>query len=601
MPPIPDLLRSAASLAQMGQLSMAADTCREILKKQPRNPQALRLLGMIALHKGDLATAITSLTTASLALPRDTDLHTNLGVALLHARKFPESEAASRKAAQLDPRNIEALHNAALAQREQNRLGDTIASLEAAVAIDPARPDIQIALGDNLRDAGRVAEAIPHYRAALAHESHAPAASAAELRLAVASNYIETDPLAARTLHEAVGTRLTAQAAAQGVRPRSSFTNTRDEHRRLRVGFVSGDFRAHVCSVFFEPLLRHRDKERFHFTLYSTSPIEDHVTARFRTLSDNFRAMHNRADLGATIATDAIDILIDTTGHYDFSRLDVFARRAAPVQLTWLGYPNTTGLSEIDARIVDAITDPPGSDSSCTERLARLDPPFLCYQPRETVIGDAIPDTPPVSPSPVASGSFRGLTYGIFTNLSKITDPMIALWSTILQRAPGSRVILKSRWLNDDAVWNHLHARFTTSGAPPDAVQRRPYLYHFGDHAKDYADIDLALDTHPYAGTTTTCDSAYMGVPMLTLTGNTHASRVTASLNTALGLTDWIARSPDDYIAKAVAAAHDPSPLIALRPTLRDRLLASPLCNAPNFARRFESLLRNEWQRWLRD
>lgn len=589
MPPIPDLLRSAASLAQMGQLSMAADTCREILKKQPRNPQAHRLLGMIALHKGDLPTAITSLTTAALALPRDTDLHTNLGVALLHTRKFAESEAASRKALAAEPRNAEAWHNIALAQREQSRLGDAIVSLESAFAIDPARPDINIALGDNLRDAGRVAEAIPHYTAALAHESHAPPA---ELRLAVASNYIETDPAAARTLHEAVGSRLTAQAKSSGIRARTDFPNTRDPDRILRVGVVSGDFRAHVCSVFFEPFLRHYNRDKLHVTLYSTSPIEDHVTARFRGLCDTFRPMHNRADLGATIAADAIDILLDTTGHYDFSRLDVFARRSAPIQLTWLGYPNTTGLPEIDARIVDTITDPIGTEGSALERLARLPAPFLCYQPRESD-----PAPPPVAPSPAASGA--PFTYGIFTNLSKITDPMIALWSTILARNTNTRIILKSRWLNDDAVWQHLHARFIAAGSPGEAVKRRPYVFHFADHARDYADIDVALDTHPYAGTTTTCDSAYMGVPMLTLTGATHASRVTASLNTALGLSDWIAHSPDDYIAKAVAAARDPSSLIALRPTLRDRLLTSPLCDGPSFSRRFEQLLRDEWRRWL--
>jgi len=591
MPPIPDLLRSAASLAQMGQLGMAADACREILKKQPRNPTAHRILGMIALHAGDLATAITSLTTAALAFPRDTDLHTNLGVALLHARQFPKSEAASRKALAAEPRNIEALHNIALAQREQGRLGDAITSLESAIAIDPARPELRIALGDNLRDAGRVAEAIPHYRAALPHESHAPAA---ELRLAVASNYIETNPFAARTLHETVGTRLAAQAHSSGVRTRGSFPNTRDADRILRIGVISGDFRSHVCSVFFEPLLRHYDRAKLHVTLYSTSPIEDHVTARFRTLCNSFRAMHNRADLGATIASDAIDILIDTTGHYDFSRLDVFARRSAPVQLTWLGYPNTTGLTTIDARIVDAITDQPGTEGSALERLARLPAPFLCYQPRESD-----PAPPPVAPSPCAAGA--PFTYGIFTNLSKITDPMIALWSTILARTTNTRIILKSRWLKDDSVWNQLHACFTAAGAPGAAIERRPYVFHFADHARDYADIDLALDTHPYAGTTTTCDSAYMGVPMLTLTGATHASRVTASLNSALGLTEWIAHSPDDYVTKAVAAARDPSSLIALRPTLRHRLLNSPLCDAPQFCRRFEQLLRDEWRRWLSD
>jgi len=283
-----------------------------------------------------------------------------------------------------------------------------------------------------------------------------------------------------------------------------------------------------------------------------------------------------------------VDILIECAGHTNAARLDAAAWFAAPVQCTWLGYPNTTGLRRIGWRIVDSVSDPVGtSEPHCVERLLRVDPCAWCYRPSEGM--------PEVAPSP--AGASGRLTFGSFNNLAKITPRVASAWGAILARAPHARLILKDRWKDSPKSIGWLLDAIVAAGARPEQIEVIGFA-PTADFLATYARVDLQLDPFPYNGTTTTCESLWLGVPVLTLEGRWHAARVGTSLLTAAGLTEFIAPTVDAYIEKAAALANDPAPLIALRPNLRAKLAAGPLRDEAGYCRAFESALRHAWRNW---
>lgn len=362
----------------------------------------------------------------------------------------------------------------------------------------------------------------------------------------------------------------------------------RDPERRVRVGLVSTDFRRHSVAYFVDAILRHLDRARFHVTCYSAVTREDDVTASFRALADAWTSLNPLDDAQAAerIARDGIDILIDLNGHTTGGRLGVLRRRPAPVQVTYCGYPATTGLPAIDYRVVDATTDPPGSESHCTERLVRLDPCFLCYSPPG--------DLPPVSPAPAATSGH--VTFGSFNATSKLNEPLLDLWSRVMREVPGSRLALKAASLVDPRLREDLAARFVARGVGRERLDLLPPHGPLREHLDAYSRVDVALDPFPYHGTTTTCEALLMGVPVVTRAGVMHAGRVGVSLLRAVGLGELIASDEDGYVALAHALAKDVARLSGLRATLRGRLLASPLCDAPAFAARFGQALRTIWK-----
>jgi predicted O-linked N-acetylglucosamine transferase (SPINDLY family) len=367
----------------------------------------------------------------------------------------------------------------------------------------------------------------------------------------------------------------------------------RDPLRRLRVGYLSPDFREHSVASFIEPVLKLHDRSRFEVWCYSNLPLPDDTTTRIKAAVDGWRDVDKLSD-GETarlIREDRIDILVDLSGHTANSRLAVLAARPALVQMTWLGYPNTTGLRTIDYRITDWVADPAGEDAYYSEELLRLEGCFLCYRPD--------PNTPEVAPLPALKSGH--VTFGSFNNFSKINPGVLQLWAEVLKQVPGSRLLLKCPALTDTTVRDRVSAALQALGIGAERVELLGHTPTRQEHLALYAGVDIALDTFPYNGTTTTCEALWMGVPVLSLAGKHHAGRVGAALLNAAGLADWLADTPESFVAIAQTMAADVTGLARLRGSLRGQLADSPLCDAADFVRRLEEAMLKVWAKRLQD
>ncbi len=504
------------------------------------------------------------------------------GVRLWKQGRNPEALAVFQGLAARVPAHFGVRYHLGLALKDLGRLREAEGAFLAAAGLDPLRPEPHIALANLRREQGRVPDAILGYRRALALD---PKAAAAAQNLALLLHYDPgTRGPALRRAAEAWARLVEARTPPQPLAPADP-----EPDRRLRVGFLSPDFRRHSCAFFLEPLLAHLDPRRVEVRAYADVWDADAVTARFEALCPAFLNVSRLPDedLAARIRADQVDVLVDAAGHTGNNRLALFARRLAPVQATWLGCPGTTGLRSMDARLTDARADPPGaSEDHHIETLVRLEPVFLCFKPS--------PQAPPVAPPPSASGA--PFTFGSFNALAKLSPEALSLWAEILEAAPGSRLLLKDRTLGDPAQQSELRARFAAAGIPGERLACAGWTASDADHYAAYGQVDLALDPFPYNGTTTTCEALWMGVPVVALAGDRHAARVGASLLHAVGLPDLAAPGPEAYRGLALALARDPERLAALRSGLRPRMAASPLCDGPGFARAFEGALRGLWR-----
>jgi predicted O-linked N-acetylglucosamine transferase (SPINDLY family) len=367
-----------------------------------------------------------------------------------------------------------------------------------------------------------------------------------------------------------------------------AFPNPRDPERKLKIGLVSPDLFDHSVGYFVRPMLEHRDRAKFEYTIYATGGRADAITQRINQSSDAWRDIPRNPDPDFInqIRADKIDILIELSGQTHGNRLMALRLRGAPIQMTYIGYPNTTGVQSMDYRIVDSLTDPAGAEQWATERLIRLDPCFLCYTPRD--------DAPPLADPPCLKNGF--VTFGSFNSLKKLTPTTLALWCRLLREIPNSRLIIKSGTVFADRAREHLAKQFQMHGIDEARIDVLDRLDSKTDHLALYNDVDIALDTYPYHGTTTTCEALYQGVPVTSLLGNLHASRVGLSLLSCVNLSDLATATPEKFISTAKTLAADPARLSTLRRSLRATMLNSPLCNAPAYAKRLESALRETWR-----
>jgi len=358
----------------------------------------------------------------------------------------------------------------------------------------------------------------------------------------------------------------------------------------LRIGYVSPDLRFHPVGRFFLPLIASHDKSAVHVTCYAQSEYVDETTGQISNCAD---AWCNTLGMGddefcTRIIQDRIDILVDLAGHTANHRLTVFARKAAPVQVSWLGYPNTTGLETIDYRLSDAVLDPPeNGEVLSVERLIRLPSGFVCFAP------------PAQAPSPCRR-SDRGeqITFGVVSRTAKLNGQMARLWARIVDNVPGSRLVIQTGEFKDAGVRMHVTNMLREAGFPEhrfELVDDRP---DYPAYLESFAGIDVLLDPSPYSGVTTTCEALWQGVPVVTLAGDRHAALAGASVLTHAGLAEFIADTPDAYVARAVSLARDPMAIDALRLTLRDRLRASSLCDQRSFAKGVETAYADMWRLW---
>lgn len=643
MLPSAKALSKALSLQRAGQLAEAALLYGQILQTDPAQPDALNCLGQLHLQQGAADQAEPLFARAVAARPKTAMYQINHGLALRRLGRIEDALAAFSRARALDRSLAEAHHQAGNALKSLGRYAEAIAALREAVRLtpkhdaawlnlgvacleggvrdeaiaafqralklEPQRPEAHNILGhtllaagrsgeaeaalnealrqrprfapahDNLgrlcRAAGRLPEAVAHYQAALAAQPNPNTHS----NLLFALNFLPDltpDVIFAehRRWHALYAAALTQTAPLPA--PRST------AGRRLRVGYLSPDFNHHAVAYFIEPVLAAHDRARVEIFCYANVPAPDRFTARLRGLAEHWRDLARLDDeaAAALIRADDLDLLVDLAGHSAGHRLLVLARRPAPIQATWIGYPNTTGLDALDYRITDAASDPLGkTEAFHSEKLVRLPTTFSCYRPDD--------DAPAVNELPATVPG--AVTFGCFNQLAKVTPAVIALWARLLTELPAARLFLKSRGLGDPALAARVRSLFAAVGVAPERLTLNGDELSVRDHLNLYHGIDLALDPFPYNGTTTTCEALWMGVPVVTLAGSTHVARVGVSLLTHTGLPEWIATTPDDYLSVAAAAARDLPRLAELRRSLRERLRTSPLCDAIAFTRGLEA------------
>lgn len=558
----------------------AEDFCRQALTLEPKLAIAHFNLGIALRSQNRFAEACQSFKRATALLPGYSEAMDALAHAYIALSDWPAAVQALKEIIAIWPGKAEIYGNLGTVYQAMGRIGDAIAAYETALKNNPRLRVTLNSLGSAYASQGDFEHAERCYRQCLVA---APADTQARSNLLMLLNDLpDADP--AKVFEEHLEWGRVAEARILLMDPIES---DRDSQRRLRVGYLSPDFREHSVASFIEPVLRQHDRSRFEVCCYSSLPMPDETTRRIRAAVDVWRDIDKLSDAETAhlIREDHIDILIDLAGHTGNNRLDIFAAKPAPVQMTYLGYPNTTGLRTIDYRITDRVADPAGEEAHYSEELLRLDGCFLCYQPD--------PNTPDVAPLPASTNGH--VTFGSFNNFSKINRGVLQLWARVLKQVPSSRLLLKCPALTDATVQERVSTALQALGIGIERVDLLGHTPTRQEHLALYAKMDIALDTFPYNGTTTTCEALWMGVPVLSLVGERHAGRVGASLLNAAGLADWLADTPESFVAIAQAMAADVIRLSHLRESLRGQLAESPLCDAVGFVRRLELAMQQVW------
>jgi protein O-GlcNAc transferase len=615
---LPGLNSISSLLFQKNDAVAAENACRLFLNDHPAHPVATHLLGLalcqdesrvlegIALLEQSIASApetaefhrnlggvwgrlgkydraAVELLKAVTLLPNEAAGHLGLSAALGQLGDLPASEASARRAVALDPSSAPAHHalGSILARRGEN--GKAIASFSQALTLWPEFPEAWSNLARTYETMGLGPEALHCYRQGVRIR---PTDAKLHSNLLFAMRHtpqIDDEAMYAEHGHW-------AHCHAERLYPKAydTFSNPRSSDRKLRIGYISADFCTHSVASFLEPLITSHNQEAFEVFCYSDVLIPDQVTDRIRSVASVWRECRGIPDpvLAQWIRDDQIDVLVDPTGHMGNNRLLVFARKPAPVQIAYNGYPGTTGLKTIDYFVTDEAQHPPGSldVERFTERLLYLST-SRCYRSPDSTI----------SPGKLPADRVGHITFGSLNRPAKLTPAMMKLWGEILLAVKDSKLLLVVGTMREEEASRHYAPFFEKMGILKDrlqfATQRR-----LDDYLALFNRVDVALDCFPYNGCTTVCDALWMGVPTITLSGKTFVSRVALSILSQIGLSDLATYSEPDYIQKALSLANDRPRLQSLRGTLRDQMLRSRLCDARGFILEFESAVRESWR-----
>lgn len=575
-------LQSAARLLSAGDLHGATQLVSALLATHPGDANALRLMGVIALHAGNPASALDYLHRALDAEPRAARSHGTLASALLSVGRLDDAAAHAARSVELDSAYADGHVILGLVRTQRGELTAAIESLRRAINLRPADSSAHNVLGNALSTAGRIEEAIAAYRESIRLN---PGNSVADDNLLLALNHHVGDDAATMFAQHAAWSDRHAPAPAKAF----DFAVDRDPHRRLRIAYLSPDFRRHAVSCFFEPLLAAHDRQRVHVTLYANVQVEDEVSARLRNLADDWVNVAALSDqqLLDRIRADRIDVAIDLAGHTAGNRLRALAGRAAPIQVSYLGYPNTTGVRAVDLLITDTDLDPPRlrTDRWHVEQLIRLPRTMHAYRPPD--------EAPDLAPRP--AGAIR---FGSFNRLEKLTPRTLDLFSAALRAVPRAMLVIKTPALSDADTSRRVSDQLADRGVHPARVTLLGRDPTPAEHLARYRDIDIALDSYPYNGTTTTCEALWMGVPVITLEGPTRVARTTGGILRAINLPELCADDEADFARIAAALAADSVRLRQLRTDLRRRMTESPLMRPDALAGEVESALRSAWTVW---
>jgi predicted O-linked N-acetylglucosamine transferase (SPINDLY family) len=564
------------SMRAAGRTDDAIATVRVHLRLKPRDAEALGLMGVLLQGAGRHEESERSLMRAIELDGRNPVHMNNLGVTLHYAGREQEAVAWWERAIEAAPAYPLPWIGLATGYARAGQSARAVEAGRRAVQLAPDSPAAHANLAFALQQAGRTEEACEAAASAVAASPGEPRIRSSQLMLL---NYVDAPPERAFAAHRAFG------AACPPARARAEADA--DPSRPLTVGFLSADLKDHSVAFFVEAILRGRDRAGRAIAFSAAPPrAADPVQDRLRALFDEWVDAWSFGDaaLDAAIRDRKVDVLVDLMGHSAGNRLTALASGPAPVIVSAIGYPNTTGLPAVGWRVVDSVTDPPGAERWCTERLLRLDPCFLCYRPPDDAPGPAMPP------------DGRPITFGSFNNSAKISARTARLWAAAMEACPGSRLLLKSMTLADDEVRRSVVRRLADAGIDPGQVELVGLTAGRAEHLALYSRVHVALDTVPYNGTTTTCEALWMGVPTVTLSGDRHAARVSESLLRAAGHPEWVAPDEASFAELAARLATDRTRLSTLRAGLRDELRGSALLDGAAYGRRFMDGLREAWQ-----
>lgn len=606
----------AAQALQRGAFAEALAVGQRLLAGSPRNPDALCLCGMALRSLGQLDQAREHVEKATVLVPARAEYRAALAEVLIALKDYAQAAEQGRKAVALNPGLAEAHSQLAMALQGLDQPENCLVHFRKANELEPRNPVHSVNLGTALQQAGNVAAAeqcylqvlhqLPAFAPAHANlgalyvlqekyaEACVPLLRALELNpadgcalqnldhLLYAANYapdISREEIA--VLHRRWGELVQAQTKV--FPPVEVVTG-----RRIRLGYVSPDFCSHAAAYFIEPFIAHHDPEKFELTCYADVASPDAFTERFRRYPHHWKDIAGKShdEVAALIRADGIDILVDLAGHTKNNRLPVFARRPAPLQISYLGYPNTTGLSTVDYYITDAWADPPGtSEHLYTEKLVRLPGGFSCFRPEDLA--------PAVGPLPALSAGH--VTFASLNILKKFNDDVAALWAKVLAQVPDSRLIIQCRSLADPTAQQAVLTRFARFNVDPARLELLAGM-SLAEHLALYNRIDIALDPFPWNGHTTTSHALWMGVPVITLAGNSHSGRLATSVLCQAGLEELVAQTHENYVARAASLAKDTGRLAGIRATLRQRMRQSLTTNGASFTRHLEMAYHDLWR-----
>ncbi len=569
------------ALRGQGRLDAAIAYCTQALSKQPTFIAARDNLAQIFYEMGRLDDALVERRKLAQLYPEDGGIQAGLGGLLLKKGLVDESIDACQKAIALDPALLDAYLNLSVAFCEKTRLYDAVACCKYVLSHNPDNASAYYNLGNALLESGRQDEAVNCYRKSRDINPHF---SYAHSNLLMSLQYSERGSnleLFTEAVHFA--------RHVEPANPTQEFRNTLNLHRPLRIGYVSPDFRNHPVGFFLIGVLKAHDRTNFEVICYSNSHITDTVTMELRAAADGWRTIVDMSDsaVATLIASDEIDILVDLSGHTGGNRLQLFAMKPAPVQVTWMGYSDTTGLSAMDYILADRFIVPSNEEVYFVEKVWRMPDCFLSFSPPALDIS--------VGALPALANGF--VTFGSFNNRSKITAATVAAWAEILTRIENSRLFLKTKSFADATCRKTLLSRFADYGIAGNRLVLEGSSPR-ADALAAYNRVDIALDTFPYGGVTTTAEALLMGVPVVTQCGARWVARVSQGILVTLGLNDWVSEDTDHYVETACRMAADLQSLAVLRSDLRQRLESSAFCDGPQFTAALEAAYRGMWSAW---
>ena len=535
-------------------MEQAGALYQKILQIEPKNVDALHLLSGVASKTGHFKSAEDLLKKAITIKSDVPEFHNNLGYVL----------------------------------QMQRRPAAAMPHYRRALELNPAYPNAHLNLANSFRLLGRLDNAITHYKKALELDpgnflSH--------------TNYLNLMNFSSRYNRNQIFQEHVkfGEYIYKSLNPTNpGYTHTRDRTGKIRIGYISADFRTHSVAYYIEPILANHDSDNFEIFAYYNYHVKDAITQRLETFSHHWRDIQHLSDtaIAKIIHNDKIDILVDLSGHTADNRLGVFVYKPAPIQVTYLGYPNTTGISTMDYRLTDEVTDPTGTTEAFhTEKLIRLPTCFCCYQPPDSY--------PNVAPLPALDTGH--ITFGSFNNFAKVTPEVISLWARLLTVIPDARIVLKSSGLDEIEQQRYIREEFAKFNISAKQITLLGNDPDTESHLQRYGTIDIGLDPFPYNGTTTTCEALWMGVPVITLKGRDHRSRVGSSLLTAITLSEFIANSLEDYVGIARTMFSNLPYLAKLRSGLREQMQNSPLMDYATFTKQLEDTYRGIWEKWCKN